>query len=245
MHFKSFRDHMCRWMALACFGLLAGCASLPAGHIADERDPWERYNRAVFDFNETLDRTVIKPVAEFYRDDVPEVFQWAFRNFVGNIRDVATAVHHLVQGKPGDAAESAARVVLNTTIGFLGISDPASEMGYAKTREDFGQTFGRWGVGPGPYFVLPVFGSGSVRDTFGLILDFRIDPMAGAVSDSGTRSAVYGVAAIDLRKDLLDAQGTIEALSFDKYSGVRDAWLARRRSQVYDGDPPPLPEKDQ
>jgi phospholipid-binding lipoprotein MlaA len=199
----------------------------------------------MFEFNETLDRTVIKPVAEFYRDVVPEVLQWGFRNFVGNIRDVATAIHHLVQGKPADAAESAARVVFNTTIGFLGISDPASEMGYAKTREDFGQTFGRWEVGTGPYVVLPLFGPSTVRDTFGLILDFRIDPMTGAVSDSGTRSAVYGVAAIDLRKDLLDAQSTIEALSFDKYSGVRDAWMARRRSQVYDGDPPPLPMKDE
>lgn len=232
------------WSPLV-LSFMVGCASLPAGHIADERDPWERYNRAMFEFNETLDRTVIKPVAEFYRDVVPEVFQWGFRNFVGNIRDVATAIHHLVQGKPADAAESAARVVINTTIGFLGISDPASEMGYAKTREDFGQTFGRWEVGTGPYVVLPLFGPSTVRDTFGLILDFRIDPMTGAVSDSSTRSGVYGVAAIDLRKDLLDSQTTIEALSFDKYSGVRDAWLAHRRSQVYDGDPPPLPLKDE
>lgn len=242
MNLKTFLLRLCTPMALS---FMVGCASLPAGHIADQRDPWERYNRAMFEFNETLDRTVIKPVAEFYRDVVPEVLQWGFRNFVGNIRDVATAIHHLVQGKPADAAESAARVVFNTTIGFLGISDPASEMGYAKTREDFGQTFGRWEVGTGPYVVLPLFGPSTVRDAFGLILDFRIDPMTGAVPDSGTRSAVYGVAAIDLRKDLLDAQSTIEALSFDKYSGVRDAWMARRRSQVYDGDPPPLPMKDE
>jgi phospholipid-binding lipoprotein MlaA len=118
-------------------------------------------------------------------------------------------------------------------------------MGYQKTSEDFGQTFGRWGVDPGPYFVLPLLGPSTVRDTVGTVLDFRLDPVDSVLNESDERNVASGLIAIDRRRQLLDAQGTIDALSFDKYSGIRDAWLARRRSQVYDGDPPPLPFDDE
>lgn len=237
-------SRLIRIAALSASLAVTGCASLPAGHVADSRDPWERYNRAVFTFNDNVDRVVIKPVAEVYRDYVPELFQVTLRNFFGNLRDVVVVVHQLLQGKPSEAGTAAARVLINTTIGFLGLGDPASEMGYQKTSEDFGQTIGRWGVEPGPYFVLPLLGPSSVRDTVGTVLDFRLDPMDGLIEESTERNVAYGLIAIDRRRELLDAQGTIDALSFDKYSGIRDAWLARRRSQVYDGDPPPLPFED-
>ncbi len=232
---------------LGLLGLVAlnvGCASLPAGHVEDQRDPWERYNRAMFEFNDNVDRAVVKPVAEAYRDYVPELFQRALRNFFGNLRDITTALHHLLQGKPSEAGNSAARVLINTTIGILGLGDPASGMGRPKTSEDFGQTFGRWGSEPGPYFVIPILGPSTVRDTVGTVLDFKLDPMGSVIEESAARNLAYGLIAVDRRKDLLDAQDTIEALSFDKYTGVRDAWLARRRSQVYDGDPPPRPTRD-
>jgi phospholipid-binding lipoprotein MlaA len=217
----------------------AGCAHLPAGHISDPRDPWERYNRTVFEFNDSLDRAVIKPVAEAYRDYVPELAQRSLRNVFSNLRDVIITAHQLLQGKPQAAMTAGSRVLINSTIGALGLGDPASEMGLIKTNEDFGQTFGRWGIGPGPYFVLPLLGPSTVRDTIGTVADFNFDPI-GSVFEQGTgRNIVYGLIAIDRRKDLLDAQDTIEALSFDRYSGVRDAWLARRRSLVYDGEPPP------
>ncbi|MFN4959513.1 MAG: MlaA family lipoprotein, partial [Burkholderiales bacterium] len=109
---------------LGLLGLVAlnvGCASLPAGHVEDQRDPWERYNRAMFEFNDNVDRAVVKPVAEAYRDYVPELFQRALRNFFGNLRDITTALHHLLQGKPSEAGNSAARVLINTTIGILGL----------------------------------------------------------------------------------------------------------------------------
>jgi phospholipid-binding lipoprotein MlaA len=130
-------------------------------------------------------------------------------------------------------------VLINSTIGALGLGDPASEMGLIKTNEDFGQTFGRWGIGPGPYFVLPLLGPSTVRDTIGTVADFSFDPIGSVFEQGAGRNIVYGLIAIDRRKDLLDAQDTIEALSFDRYSGVRNAWLARRRSLVYDGEPPP------
>lgn len=228
-----------RLMMVVCLAASAGCASLPAGNISDPRDPWERYNRVVFDFNDGLDRAVVKPVAQAYRDYVPELAQNGLRNFFSNLRDVIIAIHQLLQAKPEAAATAGGRVLINTTVGVLGLGDPASAMGLTKTNEDFGQTFGRWGVGPGPYFVLPLLGPSTVRDVVGTVADFSFDPI-GSVFEQGTgRTVAYGLIAIDRRKDLLDAQDTIEALSFDRYSGVRDAWLARRRSLVYDGEPPP------
>jgi phospholipid-binding lipoprotein MlaA len=226
-------------MMVIALAVLAGCASLPAGNISDPRDPWERYNRVVFDFNDGVDRAVVKPLAQAYRDYVPELAQNGLRNFFSNLRDVIIAIHQLLQAKPEAAATAGGRVLINTTVGVLGLGDPASAMGLTKTNEDFGQTFGRWGVGPGPYFVLPLLGPSTVRDAVGTVADFSFDPI-GSVFEQGTsRTIAYGLIAIDRRKDLLDAQDTIEALSFDRYSGVRDAWLARRRSLVYDGEPPP------
>ena len=228
-----------RLVLLMALMAAAGCAHLPAGHISDPRDPWERYNRTVFEFNDSLDRAVIKPVAEAYRDYVPELAQRSLRNVFSNLRDVIITAHQLLQGKPQAAMTAGSRVLINSTIGALGLGDPASEMGLIKTNEDFGQTFGRWGIGPGPYFVLPLLGPSTVRDTIGTVADFNFDPIGSVFEQGAGRNIVYGLIAIDRRKDLLDAQDTIEALSFDRYSGVRDAWLARRRSLVYDGEPPP------
>jgi len=233
-----------RFVLLLALMAAAGCAHLPAGHIGDPRDPWERYNRAVFEFNDTLDRAVVKPVAEAYRDYVPELAQRSLRNVFSNLRDVIITAHQLLQGKPQAAVTAGSRVLINSTIGALGLGDPASEMGLIKTNEDFGQTFGRWGIGPGPYFVLPLLGPSTVRDTIGTLADFNFDPIGSVFEQGAGRNIVYGLIAIDRRKDLLDAQDTIEALSFDRYSGVRDAWLARRRSLAHDGEPPPLKIKE-
>ena len=231
---------------IACLALLSsvGCASYPAGRVQDPRDPFESYNRAVFKFNEELDRAVVKPAAEVYRDYVPDVFQFLARNFFGNLRDVPTAVHHGLQGKPKQAANTAARVVINTTIGFFGLGDPASELGYAKTSEDFGETFGRWGIGPGPYFVLPLLGPSTIRDTIGTALDMTVDPTTETVIPrSSDRMAAFGVKALDRRVEFMSMEAALSAISFDRYSAVREAFLARRLSQVYDGDPPQRPMK--
>ena len=225
--------------------ITAGCASLPAGHTEDPRDPWERYNRAMFEFNDGVDRAVLKPVAEVYRDYVPDVIQTVLRNFFGNLRDIATALHQFLQGKPDQAGTAVARVAINTTIGILGLADPASDLGFRKTSEDFGQTLGVWGAGPGPYVVLPLLGPSTVRDTLGFAVDVMADPRDLVIEGAAAQNIARGLIAIDRRRELLDSESTLEALSFDRYMGIRDAWLARRRSQVYDGDPPPLPFKDQ
>lgn len=133
-----------RLILVISIAVSAGCASLPAGNISDPRDPWERYNRVVFDFNDGVDRAVVKPLAQAYRDYVPELAQNGLRNFFSNLRDVIIAIHQLLQAKPEAAVTAGGRVLVNTTVGVLGLGDPASSMGLTKTNEDFGQTFGRW-----------------------------------------------------------------------------------------------------
>lgn len=236
---------MRKWMKSFCVVVLvsvvSGCATLPQGHVQDPRDPWERYNRAMFAFNEDADRLVIKPVSEAYRDYTPDLLQFLLRNFFSNLGDIATTIQYVLQGRPADAGNSAARVIFNTTIGFGGLGDPASEMGFQKTNKDFGMTLGYWGVESGPYFVWPILGPNTVRDSFGFVGDIIYDPMRDVIKTSDGRIASYVVEGMNRRIDLIRAEGTIDALSFDRYSSVRDAWLARRKNQIYDGNPPPEP----
>ena len=225
--------------ALVCLAVLSGCASLPAGHQADARDPWERYNRAMFEFNTQVDEAVIKPVAETYREYVPKPIRTAFGNFFSNLGDIVNTLHHLLQGEPSKAGNAAARVVINTTVGVLGLGDPAGSMGYSKTNEDFGQTFGRWGLEPGPYFVMPLLGPSTIRDTVGRAADFAVDPFEQIFTvGTSTEWTLRGTRIVDTRAGLLDMESTLDALSFDRYLSVRDAFLARRAQQVNDGRTP-------
>jgi phospholipid-binding lipoprotein MlaA len=236
-----FRAGLKKLFVVGLVFMNAGCTTLPQGHVQDPRDPWERYNRAMFEFNEEADRLVIKPVSEAYRDYTPDLLQFLLRNFFSNLWDIATTVQYLLQARPPDAANSAARVLFNTTLGFGGLGDPASEMGFQKTYKDFGMTLGYWGVEPGPYFVWPILGPNTVRDSFGFVGDLIYDPMRDVIKTRDGRTASYVVEGMHRRIDVLKAEGTIEALSFDRYSSVRDAWLARRKNQIYDGNPPPEP----
>lgn len=223
--------------------LLSGCASLPEGHQADARDPWERYNRTVFSINTEVDEAVIKPVAEAYRDVIPAPIRQAFGNFFGNLGDMITTLHHLLQGEVTKAGNSASRVVINSTLGIAGLGDPASDVGFVKTNEDFGQTFGRWGSGPGPYFVLPLLGPSTVRDAVGTAADIASDPFGLVFSvGSTTQTSLIATRVVDKRAGLLDLESTLDALSFDRYAAVRDAYLARRLQQIH-GDSDDRPSK--
>ncbi|MDP4577162.1 MAG: VacJ family lipoprotein [Burkholderiaceae bacterium] len=216
--------------------LVGGCASLPDGHQADPRDPFERYNRAMFVFNSEVDEAVLKPVAQGYRNHLPDMVQRGIGNFFGNLSDMVTTVHHLLQGEGRQAGETAGRVLINTTIGILGLADPASDLGLRKTKEDFGQTFGRWGVEPGAYIMLPLLGPSTTRDTVGRVADFATDPFDQIFSvDAATKWGVRGTRVIDTRAGLLSVESTLDALSFDRYLSVRDAYLARRAQQVSNG----------
>ncbi|MGC4404889.1 MlaA family lipoprotein [Methyloversatilis sp. MC4-4] len=219
--------------ATAAAALFTGCAT-----SGNPKDPIEGYNRAMFSFNETVDKAVIKPVAQGYDFVVPDPVQTGVSNFFANIADLWTGVNNLLQGKPVDALSDAGRVLVNSTLGILGLFDVATPMGLEKHEEDFGQTLGRWGVGDGAYVVLPILGPRTVRDTVGLAADIYVDPVRDADAHRGYRNTAIALRAIDTRANLLKAEDALEAAAIDKYAYVRDAYLQHRRSAIHDGNPP-------
>ena len=222
--------------------LLAGCAT-SGGGVA--RDPLEPINRAVFGFNEVFDDVLMKPVAKGYRAVFPELVRAGVTNFFSNIDDVWIAANNLLQAKPEHALQDVMRVAINTVFGLGGLIDVASDAGLDKHNEDFGQTFGRWGVGSGPYIVLPFFGPSNLRDGIALFgLDYKVDPVWN-INDVAVRNTLFSVRAVDRRTNALDAVQAIEDAALDKYRFVRDSYVQRRRSLVYDGDPPREPEPDE
>lgn len=218
----------------AAVALSAGCATAPGG---DPRDPWEPYNRSVTKFNDSVDDAVLKPVATVYRDVLPQPVRTGFGNFFGNLSDAWSFVNNVLQAKPEGSLHSFWRVVVNSTIGLGGVLDPATEMHLERHREDFGQTLGRWGVPPGPYFVIPLLGPSTVRDTAALPVDFYGHPL-GHVHDVAWRNSLAGVQIINTRAAVLGATDLLDAAALDPYTFKRDAFLQRRQNDVYDGNPP-------
>lgn len=219
-------------LAFACAGLLGGCAT-----SGNPKDPIEGFNRAMYAFNEGLDTVLIKPVAQGYDAVLPNPVRTGVTNFFGNIADLFIGVNNLLQGKPGQAASDLGRVLINSTVGILGVFDVATNAGLDKHDEDFGQTFGRWGVGDGAYVVIPFFGPRTVRDTVGLVLDVNADPLTHT-HGIPTRNTYLALRIVDNRADLLPADKVIEEAALDKYSYVRDGYLQRRRNLIHDGNPP-------
>ncbi|SEQ07409.1 phospholipid-binding lipoprotein MlaA [Amphritea atlantica] len=202
--------------------------------VADDRldvDPWEGFNRAMFSFNDTVDRYALKPAAQGYKAVTPDIIETGVSNFFGNLSDVGSTLNSALQLKGEDAGQSLARVVFNTTIGLGGIIDVATPMGLPEHNEDFGQTLGYWGVETGPYLVLPLLGPSNIRDGLGLIPDSMVDPV-GEVDPIRTRNQLYGLRIIDTRANLLAAE---ELLTGDRYTAMRDAYLQRREFLVNDG----------
>jgi phospholipid-binding lipoprotein MlaA len=228
--------------------LLAGVAVVSLGGCATSgtqtaSDPAEGFNRAVFAFNESFDSVVLRPVAVGYETVLPTPVRTGVSNVFSNVADLFVAANSLLQGKPADAVNDAARFVFNSTFGILGIFDVATEMGLEKHEEDFGQTFGRWGAEPGPYLMLPVLGPRDVRDAAGLVFDLYLDPV-GNIGHVPTRNTLTAVRLVNDRASLLAADQIIEAAALDKYSYLRDGYLQRRRSLVFDGRPPREPEDE-
>jgi phospholipid-binding lipoprotein MlaA len=232
-------------VALCLVTLLSvGCATIPPDAGKNPTDPWEVYNRHMFEFNERADQYVIKPVAEGYSKVVPEPVRDCIGNIFRNVGDIGNAINNLLQGKPFEASSDICRVAINTTVGLLGCFDVASKVGLTRSSEDFGQTLGRWGISPGPYFVLPLLGPSTVRDTFGRVADTYADPVT-YINDDAYAIAAQALRLIDVRAGLLQAGRLLEGAALDKYQFVRDGYLQRRRSLVYDGNPPREKEPDE
>lgn len=217
--------------------VLSGCATGPKSNPAD---PLEPFNRSMTRFNDGLDTVVLKPVANAYKAVVPELVRKGVSNFFGNLGDLWSGVNNLLQGKPGDAATQVGRVLVNTTVGLGGLLDVAADAGLERKREDFGQTLGSWGVPSGPYLVLPLLGPSTLRDTAARPVDSIGNPV-GKISDVPVRNSLTGLDIIDTRVKLLGVTGMM-ADALDPYSMTRNAYLAKRRYDVYDGNPPELPK---
>jgi phospholipid-binding lipoprotein MlaA len=229
-------------LALALLAV-SGCSTINAarGGPGQRLDPWEQWNRKVFNFNEDLDRTVLQPVAVAYTDVVPQPIRVGVANFYNNFADAWSAINNLLQGKIEAAFEDGTRVGTNTVFGLFGILDVASEMGLDHHYQDFGETLARYGVGPGAYMVLPVLGPSTVRDTAALPVNWKGAPPA-FFSDTGTQIGLTVLQIVNTRSSLLGATRVIDDIALDKYTFIRDAYLQRRGALIFDSDAPDGPD---
>ncbi|MCK6413170.1 MAG: VacJ family lipoprotein [Azonexus sp.] len=220
-----------------CLAALALSTAVWAGD--NPRDPYEGFNRTMFAVHETLDRSLLKPVARGYDRALPLPVKAGVGNFFGNVGDAWTGANNLLQGKAGDAGVDLARLLVNSTLGIFGLFDVASELGLEKHDEDFGQTLAVWGVGDGAYLFWPLIGPRSVRDTAGFVTDAWVDPV-GWVDPVRVRNTFRGVRIVDVRASLLPSDKVVDEAALDKYSYIRDAYFQRRQNQIHDGRPPRL-----
>ena len=208
--------------------LVQGCAT---GPNANPSDPMEPLNRAVFNFNDGVDRAVLKPVATVYDQITPSPVKTGVRNFFGNISDVWSVVNNLLQFKLKESLETLTRVGVNSTFGFAGVLDIGTEMRLQRNKQDFGQTLGVWGFSSGPYVVLPLLGPSSVRDTVGTVVDGSAD-LVNSAGSVAARNSLTTLRLVDKRAELLDATNLLDQAALDKYSFARDSYLQRRANSI-------------
>ena len=238
-------------IVLAMF-VLANCASAPENDweaLAEYQtinDPIEPANRTIFSFNLFLDRALFRPVTAIYRTIAPETVSEFIHNFLQNLRTPVILANDLLQGEPSRGGTTTARFAINTTIGILGFGDPASSMGFEQHDEDFGQTLAVWGVGEGPYLMIPIFGPSNPRDAVGKIVDFFLDPVNWWARNEGLDSVLWGrtvMTGIDTRDQLWDVLDDLEKSSIDFYASIRSLYRQRRNDEITNGkgldDKPP------
>jgi phospholipid-binding lipoprotein MlaA len=220
-----------------------GCATIPPDAGSNPADPLERLNRHVYDFNDRFDRNLAQPVARGYTKVVPRPVRDCVGNVFANVGEIGNIVNATLQFKPGDAASDVGRLLVNSTFGLLGCFDVARGMGMERNRQDFGLTMGKWGLPPGPYIVLPFLGPSSVRDAIGEVPDYYTDPVR-FVSPNLDYYLLYGTRFVDRRAQYLDTTNLVNDAALDPYAFLRDGYLQRRRSRVYDGNPPPAIDEE-
>lgn len=224
------------------FGMLSACSSSQYGEVYD---PAETVNRGIFKFNNAVDEAVLEPVAKGYRAAVPQPARTGVRNALRNLKTPTILANNLLQADLTGAGNTLTRFFANTLFGLGGLVDVAGSEGVAYREEDFGQTLGVWGMGHGPYVVLPLFGPSSVRDTTGFIVDGYADPVRIWLMNSDNEGWYYGrvaVATVDKREELLDVLSDLKRNSVDYYAAMRSAYIQKRDSQVRGNDDADLPD---
>lgn len=221
-----------RWSrSLVQLCVYAGVMLVPFAAQASEDDPWEGFNRAIFTFNDTLDTYALKPLAQGYQAVMPQFLEDGIHNMFRNIGDVGNLANDLLQAKPRAAGVDTARLLMNTTLGLAGFFDVGTKMGLQRNDEDFGQTLGHWGVGSGPYVMLPFFGPSTLRDAPAKYVDTYTTPYR-YMNDIPARNMALGMSVIDTRASLLSSEKLITG---DKYTFIRNAYLQNREFKVKDG----------
>lgn len=214
---------------------LSACATTDS---SNPKDPYEEYNRSVWEFNRAIDKAILKPTAEGYKAVTPDPIEKGISNFFSNLGEIETIINDILQAKFGKAGRDTGRFLINSTLGLAGFLDPATEMGLEKEEEDFGQTLAAWGFDSGPYLMLPFIGPSTARDGIG----FAVDKVAlyspyDEMDDSQTEWSLRALDLIQTRAQLLPLEEQLEQ-ALDEYSLVRDAYLQRREFLIYDGRPP-------
>ncbi len=235
--FGAFKGRLARrWAAGSALVLMLVGVATAEDNL---RDPYEGFNRSMFAVHEVVDKYAARPVAQVYDAATPLPVKAGVGNFFGNVSDLWIGINSAFQGKFGDAGVDISRLLINSTVGIFGLFDVASELGLEKHDEDFGQTLAVWGVGDGGFLFWPVIGPRTVRDTAGWGVDLAADPVS-YVDPISMRNSLRGLRFVDVRASLLPADRVVEEAALDKYSYIRDAYLQRRRNQIYDGRPPRL-----
>lgn len=223
--------------------LLTGCGSVQ--HLSSytkQQDPLEPFNRGMYALNDAVDRAVVKPVAQGYAASVPEPAKNMVNNFFSNLDDVVVTANDLLQFKFKQALSDGSRVIFNSTFGLFGLFNVTERL--PKHNEDFGQTLGYWGVPSGPYLVLPVLGPSSFRDGVGLYGDSYTSVISNT-EHVPTRNSAWAAKGLNTRAGLLEQEKVLDEAVIDRYSFIRDAYLMRRQSLVYDGSPPKIKYDDE
>lgn len=211
----------------------------------DKADPLKGLNEGIYGFNDAVDKALLKPLATGYNTIMPDPLNQGISNFFSNVNDVSVVINDLLQLKLGQGASDFMRLVLNSTVGILGLFDVASEVGLPKHNEDFGQTLAHWGVGTGPYIVLPILGPSTLRDTVGWVVDHTaviagvpMNPIPVIAETNTAQSILYTTDVVDTRAGLVDKEKVLEAGAIDEYTFIRDSYLQKRKSLVLDGNVP-------
>ena len=222
--------------ALLLVSLGSGCASTQTKGAETNNDTLEPVNRASFGLNETLDKYIIKPIAEPYAKYTPEIYRSGITNFFNNLSYLNVVLHSFLQGKFGQGFSGLTRFVVNSTLGIGGVDDIATPMGLPKHNEDFGQTLATWGVGQGSYLVIPLNGPNTVRNTPDMVTSTLLNPFFYISS-----AILWPVAALNLintRANLLEATNLRDEAAIEPYTFTREAFLQQRQNLIYDGNPP-------
>jgi phospholipid-binding lipoprotein MlaA len=234
---------LCRACIAVALLALGGCATVQPT-AASRDDPFEPWNRAMYDVHQVVDGHFIKPIAQAYVDVTPKPIQQGIHNFFQNLDDVVSIINDWLQGDLNRAGNDTGRVMINSFFGLGGLIDVASEAGIERGDQDFGLTFGKWGIPQGPYLFVPVLGPTTVRDGSGLIVQAYTGPLSYVIVDVPTRNILYGIGFINLRADALEAEKLVDQAAIDKYTFIRRAYLQRRAYLVRDGKPAPPDEED-